>query len=97
VQIRFTRLALADLREAEAYLRARDPTAAAPVMRRLEAAIRRLEVFPESGRRGRVAGTREVVVPETPFVVAYRPTTRSIDILAVVHGARRWPSSLSDR
>lgn len=66
-------------------------------MRRIETAIDRLVTFPESGRRGRVKGTRELVVPDSPFIVAYRLTSSTVDILSVVHSARRWPSSFSER
>lgn len=93
MQLRYTRFALSDLREAEEFIRAQNPAAAATMMRRLDTAIDRLRLFPESGRRGRVGGTRELVVPDTPFVIAYRVTAGTIDILAVVHASRRWPSA----
>ena len=96
MQIRYTRLALADLGEAEAFIRTHNPAAAASVMRRAETAIDRLKTFPDSGPLGRVAGTRELVVPETPFIVAYRVTRGNVDIVAVVHAARRWPSSFGE-
>lgn len=92
MRLRYTRLALSDLREAEEFIRAQNPTAAAAMMRRLATAIDHLTIFPESGRRGRAEGTRELIVPSTPFVIAYRVTAGTIDILAVVHAARRWPS-----
>jgi toxin ParE1/3/4 len=49
---------------------------------------------PQRGRPGRVAGTRELVVPHTPFIIAYRPSEPRPDILAVIHSARLWPESL---
>jgi toxin ParE1/3/4 len=52
-----------------------------------------LRAHPEIGRRERVEGTRELAIPNTPFVVAYRIAARRIEILAVIHGARRWPES----
>jgi toxin ParE1/3/4 len=47
--------------------------------------------FPEKGRPGRRPGTRELVVPGTPYIVAYRVRNSIIEILAIIHGARRWP------
>lgn len=93
MRLRYTRLALSDLSEVEAFIGLQNPAAAASVMRRLATAIDRLRLFPESGRRGRVGGTRELVVPDTPFVIAYRVTAETIAILAVVHASRRWPSA----
>jgi len=95
VRIRYTKLALADLDEAAKFIRADDPAAAHAVISRLRDAIGRLAAFPDMGRTGRVPGTRELIVAGTPFIVAYRATGRTIDVLAIVHVARRWPSSFS--
>jgi hypothetical protein len=37
------------------------------------------------------AGTRELVIANTPFVVPYRIRDDHIDILRVYHAARMWP------
>jgi toxin ParE1/3/4 len=50
---------------------------------------------PEMGRPGRVPGTRELVIPRTPFIVPYRLQGNTIQILRVYHGARRWPERFS--
>jgi toxin ParE1/3/4 len=46
---------------------------------------------PELGHPGRVPGTRELVIPKTPFVVPYRVRDNVLEILRVYHHARRWP------
>ena len=43
------------------------------------------------GRPGRVPGTRELVIARTPFTVPYRLQGEVLQILRVLHGARRWP------
>ena len=48
---------------------------------------------PHMGRAGRVPGTRELVIPQTPYIVPYRVQGEVIQILRVYHGARRWPDS----
>jgi plasmid stabilization system protein ParE len=65
--------------------------AAAGQVARIVKAVATLPEFPQSGRPGRRAGTRELVVAKTPFVVAYRVRGDLVEILRVLHGARRWP------
>jgi len=93
VILRYTRQALADLDEARAYIALDSPGAARRVAARIRNAIEELRRFPEIGRPGRVLGTRELVVSGTPFLVAYRVSGNAVSILAILHGARRWPSS----
>jgi toxin ParE1/3/4 len=50
-----------------------------------------LRRHPAAGRKGRIGGTRELVVRGTPFVVAYRVRKTDVEILAVWHAARKWP------
>jgi toxin ParE1/3/4 len=44
-----------------------------------------------SGRSGRVAGTRELVVPNTPFIAAYAIDEERTVILALYYGEQHWP------
>jgi len=55
-----------------------------------------LSDFPEMGRLGRRRGTRELIVNGTPYIVVYRIRNSTVRILAVVHGARRWPRSFGE-
>lgn len=52
-----------------------------------------LREHPRIGRRGRVAGTRELVIARTPFIVVYRMQAKTgrIEIIRLLHGAQRWP------
>jgi plasmid stabilization system protein ParE len=59
-------------------------------------ATNNLSDFPEMGRPARRRGTRELVVSGTPYIVAYRIRLTVIEILAVIHGARRWPRSFGE-
>ena len=74
-----------------AYIAERNPQAAGDVGDAIEVAVSRLADFAESARPGRVPGTRELVVPATPFIVVYRIEATGVVILRVLHGARKWP------
>ena len=93
MRVKWLRTALANL-EAEAKYIARDnPAAAARVVSEINRAVNRLRHFPAMGRPGRVLGTRELVVPGTPYIVPYRFRSNAIEVLRVFHSARKWPGN----
>ncbi|MGH9660026.1 MAG: type II toxin-antitoxin system RelE/ParE family toxin, partial [Bryobacteraceae bacterium] len=49
---------------------------------------------PQMGRPGRVLGTRELVVPDTPYIIPYRVRGERLELIAVFHGAQKWPVRL---
>jgi toxin ParE1/3/4 len=64
---------------------------AARITMQIVTTVQQLAAFPMSGRAGRVPGTRELVIAKTPFIAAYTIHKARIVILAVYHGAQRWP------
>ena len=56
----------------------------------LLAAVELLAGLPNLGCSGRVSGTRELVVPGTPYVIPYRLRGDRLDVIAVFHGRQRW-------
>lgn len=54
--------------------------------------VQHLGAHPHTGRPGRIAGTRELAVPDTAYIVYYRVTGQAVQVLRVYHAARR-PSS----
>ncbi len=58
-------------------------------IQRIVSEINTLTQFPFSGRKGVRAGTRELIFP--PYVVVYHLTDEVVEIVHVIHGARRWP------
>ncbi len=85
MRLRYTALALEDIAHARAHIENESPRAADATITRMQRAIDTLMLFTELGRKGRA---------RTPFVVAYRVVSGTIDILAVIHGARAWPDTL---
>jgi toxin ParE1/3/4 len=86
--------ALADLESMRAYVGSVNPRAAEKLaLRIVSLAESQLSLFPESGRPGRVEGTRELVVSRTAYILPYRVVGREVRIIRVYHSARRWPDS----
>ena len=79
------------------YIEADSPKAAIAVDERIRERVETLSRFPESGRPGRIEGTRELVIDRTPYIVAYRITGNTVRILRMLHGARRWPDDMSEK
>lgn len=47
------------------------------------------------GRVGRMAGTRELVIANTPYIAVYT-TNGVVVLLRLLHGAQKWPPSRPD-
>jgi toxin ParE1/3/4 len=86
--------AIDDLASLRAYIAEDDPAAAQRVVPHILHNVEALlSEHPAMGRPGRVPGTRELVIPDTPFVVPYRVQNSTVQILRVFHTARRWPEA----
>jgi len=91
MQVKWVRLALSDLDEAGEFIARDNPEAASRVLRRIWDAAYMLVDHPHAGRAGRVPGTRELVIADTPFIIPYRVVEDTVQILRVLHGKRKWP------
>ncbi len=86
--------AIQDLDSLRAYIAEESPAGAQRVVLRILHDVEDLlPNHPQMGRPGRVPGTRELVIPRTPYIVPYRVQRETIQILRVYHSARRWPDS----
>jgi toxin ParE1/3/4 len=91
VRVRWSRPASRHLDEIGDYVARDSPAAANRLVNTILDRVDTLAEHPHLGRAGRVADTRELVVAGTPYIVAYRVRLRHVEVLAVFHGARRWP------
>jgi len=87
--VRYKKRALRDIERIHDYIAEFDPDAAKRVVQRIDHSIGRLNVLPLSGRTGVVKGTRLLAVPGLPYVVVHRVRNEWVDIIAVLHTARR--------
>jgi len=74
------------------YIADDNPSAARRFVARLVAGIDLLTEHPAMGRSGRLAGTRELILP--PYIIPYRVRDNAIEVLRIFHSAQRWPNRL---
>ena len=84
----FAKPAAQDLSQIADYIALDNPIAAEKVFREVIQTTEALAHFPNLGRRGRVTGTREIILSNAPYVVVYRSNPDRIIIIAIFHTAR---------
>ena len=77
------------------YIFSQNPQAAKRVFERVVGSIKRLEIFPDSGRQGQIEGTRELIVSGLPYIVIYRISNETVQILRIFHTSQDWPQSFN--
>jgi toxin ParE1/3/4 len=92
MQIRWLRKAAQNLDDAYDYVAKDNPKAAKELVQEVYRLVELLKTQPSMGRAGRVAGTRELVVQDYPFIIPYRVQHDEIQILRVFHTRLRLPS-----
>ena len=89
--IKWLRKALKSLEQAYGYMAETDADAAIALVLKIQAATQQLAEFPMMGRVGRVDGTRELVITNSPYLVIYRVKGNAVQILRVLHASKRYP------
>jgi toxin ParE1/3/4 len=95
MRLRWTTPAREQFVTAFEYIAAENRRAAARTAEQIWESTQVLARHPMAGREGRVAGTRELVISGTPFIVAYRVERKEVWILAVLHASREWPEEFA--
>lgn len=91
MRVKWTRRALDNLDSAVEYIAADKPIAAADVALKILNTAKLLANQPGMGRLGRVAGTRELVVPGLPYILPYVEKDGEVVTLRVMHTSMKWP------
>ena len=86
--------AVRQLQEVVDYLQDESAARAVTIRRRILATVGLIGQMPDAGRTGRIDGTREAVVPRSPYIVVYQVSTETVEVLGVWHAAREWPEAL---
>ena len=95
-RLEWSAFAIADRDAIFDYIEADSPQAAIAIDNRIREQVEILARFPESGRPGRVEGTRELVISRTSYIATYRIAGKTVRILRILHGAQRWPEEMPE-
>jgi plasmid stabilization system protein ParE len=86
-------LANQDLDDIESYIFKDNPTAAVDVILRILDKIQNVIVLnPSIGRKGRILGSREFVMPDLPYVIPYRVKDETLEVIRIIHTSREYPN-----
>lgn len=92
MRVRWTAPAARDLTQICDYIESKgSPAAARRVALSIYESVDGLAKFTEQGRVGRKPGTRELVLSDLPYLGIYRIRGQAVEILRILHGARKWP------
>lgn len=90
MKILWTPQAVRDREQIFTYIEAENPRAAIHTDTLFGDAVGRLVDFPELGKPGLIAGTRELI-PHKHYRIVYATAPDAVWVLAIVHTARCWP------
>ena len=94
MKIVWSRRAIRHLVAVRDYIAQNNPEAAAEIAAKILETVGQLSRHPAIGRPGHLAGTRELLVTGTPYIIPYRVRGERIELIAVFHGRQRWPDLL---
>jgi toxin ParE1/3/4 len=80
-----------DLEALTDYIAEDNPKTALQIFETIHQSIENLKTYPFLGREGRIKHTRELVIPQLPFIVIYT-VSKEVRILAILHTSRKWPN-----
>ncbi|PHM35955.1 type II toxin-antitoxin system RelE/ParE family toxin [Xenorhabdus innexi] len=83
-------MALADREQIMDYIAQDNPQAAIVLDDEFEASAERACLQPEMYKRGRLKGTREIVV-RPHYILIYRVERDILMVLRILHAAQQWP------
>jgi len=94
MQVKWLAKALNNLTDETDYIAKESPTNAKAFFAHVLASVEQLKEHPHLGRAGRVAGMRELIITQYPYIVPYRIRNDKVEVLRVFHTARAWPKQL---
>ena len=91
---KWTDKALNDLLIIQEYIAQDNPKASVDITKKIVLkVVEQLSKFQNIGKAGRVHGTRELIIPNTPYIAVYWIKSDAIEVLRVFHTSMKWPDN----
>ncbi len=91
MQVQWTNKAKKRLEEIDAYIGQESPEAAKKVILTIiQKTATQLSKYPDSGKPGRMMGTRELLFSDTPYLVVYTVRSNIVTVLTIFHTAQNF-------
>ena len=91
MQVKWLKWALRNLEQARNYVFQDNPTAAQELILKIQNAANQLQKYPFMGKNGRVEGTKELIISNSPYILIYRIKEESVEVLRILHTSKRYP------
>lgn len=91
MKLRWTLIADIELLKLVTYIHPRNRKAALRLHAHTRQRVQQLEMFAHSGKPGRISGTRELVVGESPYIAIYTVEDDVVTIHHILHTSQQWP------
>ena len=91
MQVKWLKWALRNLEQARNYVFQDNPTAAQELIIKIQNAANQLQNYPFMGKNGRVEGTKELIISNSPYILIYRVKEESVEVLRILHTSKRYP------
>jgi toxin ParE1/3/4 len=94
MKLKWTDIAWDNLERETRYIAENNPITAQAVIRHIFDITKNLTKFPQIGREGRRAGTRELISTRYPYIVVYNIKPKFVEIISILHTARKYPPNI---
>lgn len=91
MKLKWTQTALSDLKHIYTYIAEENIIAAKNTISKIQKGVQQIQKYPQVGKKGRVQETKEFIIPNSFYIIIYREKNSTIEILSILHTARKWP------
>jgi len=89
IEIQFRQEAIDDIWSIYNYIARDSINSAAKILNRIYKTCLTIQLFPEAGRKSRVADIYEFVIPTTRYILVYKVVNSRIEVIAVLHSSKK--------